>query len=625
MLEAIRRHASSLVVKILFLVLILSFIVWGVADVFRPRSQKQWIALVDDTAISITDFNQEYRESLRRIGAALGSPIDAEQARATGLPSTVLDRMVNNIVLDATSRDLGIAVSDGAVRAAILADPRFHNSAHEFDPGIFAQAVRSIGYSEQGYIDALRAEIRRSQLLAAVVRGAVPPEPLVDLMARYELEQRVGRYIGVPLPAVASVGAPDDPTLRQYHQDNPGLFTAPEYRSLTVVILDTDALARTISVSDADVQTAYAERADEFIEPERRSFEQMVFADEAAAAQAKAKLAGGAAFATVAKDMLGLKPADLSVAGVTREQLPAELAGPVYRLTVGAVSEPVRSPLGWHIVKVTEIRPAGERLFADVKEQLRTDLARDRAIDALIEQGNRLDDAIARGIPLEEAAASLGLPARKIDAIDPQGHGPDGKPLADLPPRLLETAFATPSGQESTLIEADGDTYFVVRVDQVTPVAVKPFDQIRKEVTDAWIGSRRIELAKQRAEELAARIRSDGDLEAIAKAENLKVVTTPALTRAALGKERTVPRPVADALFATPSGETFVAQGPEVFFVGRLGKVSEPPAATLAQDSAPIRQQMERGLGEDLTRQFLAAMRRDRTVKINAEALDKAL
>lgn len=625
MLEAIRRHASSLVVRILFVVLILSFVIWGVADVFRPRSQQQWIALVDDTKISVTDFNQEYRESLRRIGAALGKPLDPEQARATGLPSTVLDRMINNIVLDATARDLGVAVSDGAVRAAIMSDPRFQNAQHEFDPSIFRQAVRSIGFSEQGYIDALRAEVQRSQLLASVVGGAAPPERLVKLVENFELEQRVGRYVGIPLPAAAAVGTPDDPTLRQYYQDNPGLFTAPEYRSVSAIILDADALAKTISVGDSDVQTAYNERADEFIEPERRSFEQMVFADEAAAAEAKKRLTDGAQFAAVAKDMLRLKLEDLNVDNVVRDQLPAELAGPVFSLPLGTVSEPVQTPLGWHLVEITKITPASEKSLDDVKEKLRADLARDKAIDALIEQGNRLDDAIARGLPLEEAAAEVGLPVRKIAAIDPQGRGPDGKPVPDLPPRLLETAFSTPAGQESTLIEADGDTYFLLRVDEVTPVAVKPFDQIRKEVTDAWIGSRRIELAKQRAEGLAARVRSDGDLVNVAAAEQLKVMTTPPLTRASAAKEKGVPRPVADALFTTPLDETFVTHEPDMFYVGRLDKVEAPAPEALAQQAAPIRQQVERVLGEDLTRQFLASMRRDRDVKVNSEALDKAL
>ena len=117
--------------------------------------------------------------------------------------------------------------------------------------------------------------------------------------------------------------------------------------------------------------------------------------------------------------------------------------------------------------------------FAEVKDRLEAELKREKALDQLVEQGNRLEDTLGRGATLEEAAAELHLPLRAVPALDPQGMTAAGEPVADLPSHFIETAFATPQSSESTLTEADRDTYFIVRVDTVTPSTAKPFESVR--------------------------------------------------------------------------------------------------------------------------------------------------
>ena len=143
MLEAIRKRAGSLVVKILFLFLVLSFGIWGIADVFRPGRGADWAAEVGGVKISTAAFQEEYRDALRRLGQALGSPVEAEQARALGLPNSVLDRMIEGVLFDRAAADLGVTLTDAMVREQIKSDPRFRNQAGAFDPDVFRPIAAS--------------------------------------------------------------------------------------------------------------------------------------------------------------------------------------------------------------------------------------------------------------------------------------------------------------------------------------------------------------------------------------------------------------------------------------------------------------------------------------------------
>jgi peptidyl-prolyl cis-trans isomerase D len=626
MIESIRRYASSWVVKGLFMVLVLSFVLWGVADVFRPGARKEdWVAQIDGTRISSQAFAREYDQQARRIRSGAGARMTADDLKRSGLPHMVIDRMITTRLLDAAADRLGLTVTSETASQAIAADPRFRNTAGQFDPEIFRQTVQRIGMNEAQYLALEQSDIRRAQIVAGFGADVAPPKALSDVLARYLFEQRTARYVTVPLSAATEVGTPDAAQLKTFYDENPGLFTAPEYRKVSAIILDATALAKDIKISQQDLEAAYAKRADEFSEPERRSFIQLVFGDEAAARDAESKLASGADFADVGEKMLGETAKDITFTDVKRDALPGDLAATVFSLAPGIVSAPVHTTLGWHIVKVTAVKPASQRTLDEVRETLASQLQQERAVDQMIDMGNRLDDAIGRGLKLEDAAHELKIPITTFDAIDPDGQDRAGQPVAGLPQHFVTTAFATGRGEESTLIEAGPDAMFMLRVDDITPSTVKPFDGVQKEVTEAWRANRRIELARQRAEGLAARIRSDSDFANAVDAEHLSLATTPPLSRAAPNAHPDVPRPVFDAIFAAGTQKTFVARGADAFYVGRLDTVTEPAADALEKDSVPLNQQLSRALGSDVTRAFFDALRAEHDVQVNEPALDKAL
>jgi peptidyl-prolyl cis-trans isomerase D len=621
MLEAIRKRSASFLVKLLFGLLVLSFGLWGIADVFNPGRGGDWAAEVGDSRIPAATVRSEYQRELRRLNSAFGT-IDSEQAKALGLPNRVLNQIVDRTLLDLGAEDLGIVVGDTLVRQAIQADPTFHNQLGTFDANLFRQILSINGLTENDYVTMIRDEIARNQLVGSVVAGATVSPSIVDAIYRYRGEKRVAEILRVDDAAMGDIAEPDEAELQKFYKDNETLFTAPEYRAVTAVILLTRDLAKDIAVSDEELEAAFNQRINELGQPERRTLRQMVFSDEKAAIKAYDRIAGGADFATVAKEEAGLEPDALDVGTVTRDQLPAELADAAFALAKNVVSKPVKSPLGWHLIEVTAIEPAHRPSLADVRDKLAAEVANEKALDTMFDLTNRLEDALGSGATLEEAAAELDLDVRKIAAIDPQGLNPEGRPVADLPPGFLDVVFATDENSESPLTEAGNEGYFILRVDAVTPPTLKPLDSVRSDVVKAWKAQRRSELAKKTADSLASRIKGGIDPASLATEKGPVFVTSTPFTRSGEGFPDTLPKALIAAVFRTPPGDTVVVRGEKASYVARTkAVVAADPTADQAR-LTELRDELARARGVDLLSQLTGALRQQYPVTVNNRQLE---
>lgn len=624
MLEAIRNRASSLIVKLLFIVLVLSFVMWGIADVFSPSRGRDWIAKVGDVTISQNAFAEVYDRTLRNFGASIGQPIDREQARALGLPASALDQLIAQTALEHAAGSLGIVVADAAVRKAIAANQRFHDPKGQFDAQIFRDTLSINNLTEERYVAILRSDLARDQLIGSITAIPGVPARTAEILFRYQGERRTARSVLVPFASFSDseTGAPDDASLQALHEQQKDRFTTPELRAVSAIVLTADQIAAKAPVSDDALKSAYQERLDEFSTPERRSFVQMVFDERAAASAAAERLAQGADFLALAKELLNEKPENLAVEGVAKADLPAALGDAVFALGIGAAGAPVETPLGWHVVRLTAVEPARQASFESVAEQLRAELAKEKAADDLVALANRLDDVLGRGSSLEDAAAELNLTTRTLPLLDSAGADENGKAVADLPPRLVETAFATPENGTSLLTEAADNTYFVVRVDRVRSSAVQPFETVRAEVVEAWRAEKRIALAKAKAEALADRARQGQSLARVAAEAGLKETETPDLARGRQASGASLPAAFITALFAAKSGETFVARGPEGFYAGQVSAIRAADPATDASVAERAKQRLAQGMRGDLMQQYIAALRQRYPVSVNEKAIE---
>ncbi len=624
MLEAIRKRTASIFVKALLGLLVLSFAVWGIGDVFRGGGRSTTVAQVGDVEIRPDQFNKEFQREMNRLRAVFGGQLDVEQARALGLADSVLGRMINDILFSHGANALGVAISDDLVSGEIRDTQAFRNIRGSFDRARFQDVLQSNRLTEDGYIALLRGDLARAQFVDSVQAGAAAPRTLVTAMFNYRQETRVAEVLRVADGAMTGVPEPGEETLAGFHKENAGRFTAPEYRALTVVSLAAEDLTNEIVISEDALVQAFEAREDEFDRPERRRLQMMVLDDEAAAKRAHGMLGEGREFADVAKEVAKAEAETLDLGWVTRDRFLPELADVAFSLREGRYSEPVKSPLGWHLLRLVAVEAARRQTLEEVRQALTAELARDQAIDSLFQLANRLEDELGGGATLEDAASQLNLKLTKIPAIDRAGRDAGGKPVPNLPPggQFLTAAFQTAEGTESVLTEAGTEAYFILRVDGVTLPALRPLNSVRAEVARAWKAERRAEKAKETAEAIVERLRNGADLAAVAAERRLKVKTTEPLTRSSGGAATGLPEALVRGLFEIRPGEATMARAADGYDVARLKEVRAADPAADKDGLEALRARITDSVRSDLLVQLAGALRNRFPVTVNRRVFD---
>ena len=257
-------------------VLIISFGVWGIADIFKGFGQST-LAKIGRTEISTEQFRQLYTEKLQQIGRQFGRPLTMDQARAFGLDRQVLQQVIAEAALDDQAQQLGLGQSDAETMRMIYADPNFKALNGTFDPARFQATIRQVGYTEQRYIaDQRRVSLRR-QIANTITAGLEPPKTLIDALVRFQNEQRSIDYVKLDAAQAGTIDRPSPEALAGYFDDHKTQFRAPEYRKLSFVMITPDEIGKWAEVSDEDAKKLFEQRRDKIGTPEKREVSQMVF------------------------------------------------------------------------------------------------------------------------------------------------------------------------------------------------------------------------------------------------------------------------------------------------------------------------------------------------------------
>ena len=625
MLNAIRKGVGSWFVKAFLGVLILSFAVWGIGDIFRVQPDSA-VVEVGDIEISGSDFLSDFNRNMRRLQTSFGTGIDRDQARSLGLVEQTIQQMVGRALLDQAAYELEMTVDQDVIKQEILANPVFQNEFGQFDAFRFQQALRESGFSETGFIAANQRDIVRQQLFTTLTAGVRPPTSMVNAFYRYDQEKRSLAVLTIANDSMTDIPEPDDGALATYHSEHALQFTAPEYRGLTFVTLSPADLTDEIAVSEADIDEAYQDRIDSYTVPERREVEQILISDEAAATAAADRLRRGEDFLAVAQDVAGLDEEAVKLGDVMRVDLPAETAGAVFALALDTVSDPVQSPFGWHLFRVTKITAGATKSLDEVRDDLTLQIKLDRASDAIFDLSNEIDDALAGGASIEEVARSFNLPLGQVTTTDANGRDRAGQPVAALPGvrEFLPTAFEINEGEEPVLNESDDGSYFLLRVDGITPPALRPLDEVREEVIAAWRRDAQAEAATAKGAEVLERARGGERLETLSIELGYPLKITSALTRNALGGDAEISTDLVAKAFTLDIGG--VAVGDTRANNGQaLVELIEVKTANASDDEEAL-DQMRRSvlasIAEDILAQYQAALRDTYPVEVHQRVID---
>ncbi len=416
--------------------------------------------------------------------------------------------------LDNEAAALGISVGDERVRDEVIRIPGFQGLDGSFDREAYRFSLQRNGMSETEFEDGIREEISRTLLQGAVVGGIPAPATYADTLVTYITERRDATWATVDETALTEpLPGPTDAELTAFYEANPELFTLPEVRNITYVWLTPDMIADDVVIDDVAVAELYQERISEFVRPENRLVERLVFATEAQAAEALESVKSGARdFEALVADR-GLDLADVDMGDVDQNEL-GSAGEAVFSATPGDVVGPFNTTLGPALFRVNAILAAEEVTLEDATADLVAELATARARRVIDDAQAGISDLMAGGATLEDLADRTDLQLGTI------AWTPESRDDIAANEEFRDAAIsAEPDAFASLISLADGGI-FALRLDDITAPTVQPQAEVTEALTQAWQAAQTKAAIMARAEEIAKDIRPLTSFESIGLTAN---------------------------------------------------------------------------------------------------------
>ncbi|MCO6415473.1 SurA N-terminal domain-containing protein [Siccirubricoccus sp. KC 17139] len=626
MLTALRRLAGTWFAKLLFLLLIASFAIWGVGDMVRNFGRDDSVARVNGSPIEIPEVQTAARREMQRLARQLGGQFENDPRIRRAVTEQAVDQLVLDRVLRAEAQRLHLAVPDEAVREFIFGIPGFRGLDGRFSRPVFESFLRSNDLSEPAFLALVRADLARQQVAQAVRAGAAAPDALAKPLLRWLAEQRAVTIVALNTADAPEPPAPEEAQLRRFHENNPERFSTPEMRTATVAVLTADLLSRQVEVTEQELEAAYEARHNQYEATEQRTLQQVVVPDEAKAKEIATSWAGGADFAAVTAEAQSAGGQAVELGTLSRDGLPLpELAEAAFAAPVGGVTAPVQSPFGWHVLRVEKIEAGRTRPLAEVRDALRRDLAQEKAADLAFERANKVEDALAGGATLEEVAQRFQLGFAKV-TLDASGHDAEGKEVA-LPviaaarEPLLRAIFTTERGAPPRLAETEAG-FVAVTIQDVAAPALRPFESVEAEVRAAFLEDQKRRTQETRAAGLLQATKEGKSLADAAREAGLGFREVGALRRDQREGAGVPPELLAPIFELKPREATMVPTRTG-FAVAQLTEVTQADPDADPALLARVRQEATQAVGNDLEVQFLAALRARADVRVNPRLVDQ--
>lgn len=619
MMQSMRNLAHTPVVKGLMILLVVSFALWGIGDMFRGNPLERSVAKVGGVSITVKALSQQFDQDLTRARQMFGPELSAQQAKQMGVLDKTLQTMIQRSSVDQAIKKLGIEVSQKTVLDEVASQPQFRDKDGKFNAPLFRQLLQQAHLDEHNFLAEGQKDMERQQLINAFSTDAKPPQTVIDDIYKARGQKRFVDIITLKNSSMTNIPSPDDKALQDYYQEHIKAFTAPEYRAITIARLSTDDITKDMHVSDEDVKKQYDKEHDQLMQPERRDIVQVVMQDEAKAKQ----LATAAKNGNLTKAAKTMGYDAVPINDVDAKSLPPELEKPVFSLQDGQVSEPVHTSLGWHVVQVKKIIAAGIPDFKDIKDQMREAMQRDQAIENTSKIVNQLDDELAAGHALEDIADGMKMRLIKIPAVDMTGKTTEGKDPSELPAKelVIKTAFAQGNGDVSPILDDKSGNYSVVRTDSITPAAPKPFEQVKADIAAGWKAEQQAKAAKEEAEKIAKALRDGKTPSFFAGQNGISVRTSDGISLLGDSDPDLAPS-VLPQIFKLKKGEVAVAPVTDTQLILRLANVAEADPAVGNAARLKITDELKKNTPTELTQQYLDYLRQIFPVEINQDTLD---
>ncbi|MBD8875901.1 SurA N-terminal domain-containing protein [Roseibium polysiphoniae] len=625
MLDALRKGAGTWIAKLFIALLVMSFAVWGVADIFQGFGQNV-AAKVGGTEISLFSFDRAYRRDLNNLGRQIGRPLSTVEGAQFGIPQQTLGKLVAEAAMNETATSMNLGVSDQKLATLIQADPAFQRPGGGYDRSQLAQVLRNNGMTEDEYVVERRQLAERQQLAEGLTGGMATPIAYLEALHSFEAETRDVSYLLLEPALLGEIEDPSETDLTAYFDAEKDNFKAPEYREIAILELSPTKLMRPDDIGEDAVAAEYDRNKDDYFQAERRDVRQMSFTNEDDAKAAAEKLAGGMTFDDLmAEQGLGANDVDLGLMAKA-DFLDEAIGDAAFSLAQGETSGVVEGRFSSVIVNVTDIEPESVKALEEVADEIREELAQDQAEREVLDLLDEIEDARAGGASLAEIASRFSLETITPAAFDAQGND-ENETAVVLPEAagLLAGAFDSDVGVENDPLQLGDRGFLWYEVTKVVPSRDRNLSEVRDRVVAAWKADEEEKRLTELATDLAERARTGADFASLAEELGADVKFVAGLART--GSDGDLGREAVVAAFAGPSGITAAAPASDGAnrLVLKVDAVNSAAFFAEAQDVRQLRTQLSQQLQDSLLNQYVTDIEQKAGVEVNQASIAQVI
>lgn len=508
MLQAFRTHKRWMMF-IAMIFIIPSFVVTGIYSYKRMSDSENDLATVGETSITMQDFDTAKRQYLDNFRRQMGqnfkaNMLDTAEARASILAALISDRAVS---LEIATEYMNVSEAD-AINLVKQA-PAFQRDG-KFSTEAYQQFLNSMGKSDEQFVLELRRDLSRQMLLASVSQTTLASNTVAQRIHDLLTEERTVRTFEIKPDQFMKTVSVTDEEAQKFYDDNKSQFVVPESVDIEYVVLSPDSY-KNIKASEEDIKTFYEQNLQRFSVPEQRRASHILIAvnDQKNDADAKKEAedlykqlqTDPSKFAQLAKsksDDPGSAHQGGDLGYFQRGMMVPEFDAAVFNGKKGDLTAPVKTQFGYHIINITDVKPAQAKALADVRSEIEALYQQQAAIRAFAEDAETFSNMVyEQSESLQPVAERFGLKIQTANGItrDYQDN--------IINPNVVEALYGfdvLEDKRNSNAIEIAANTLLAARVATHHRQAVKAFDEVKADIVTLLKNQKAMAAARDQGE-----------------------------------------------------------------------------------------------------------------------------
>ena len=626
MLNSMRKGINSWFIKILLALLIISFGLWGIGDIFVSGGNKAILAKIGKNEIGQTEFLKEYSINLQNLSQQLGKKILPTEANNYGLVNQTLGTMINDLVYKEITDEYGMHINNSTVKKEIYSIPGFLDSTGSFNKFAFERYLNITGQSEEEVINKIKNDIAKRQIFLSVSSGFSAPKNIINKLYNYREEKRKISFIELENNNYA-IKKFNDTDLINHYEKNKNSYQSSELRGFTFINISPEEVSKEIKISKDSLFEKYNQNKNEYFEPEERSIIQIISNNEKDILKAKDLINSKNIknFANIENlNLPNINYGELN--NIKWNELPREIAEFIFNLKNDEWSQPYKTSLGWHLIYIKQIKAEGITPLKKIEKKLIKEIQLDKAYDIIYQISNNLEDQLASEKTLSEAGNRIGLSVIDIPLIENDITNLSNLKMTNsLKEKILNKVFSINDKNNIQSFETDEGGLIYFKINNIKLSQTKSYEESKEQVLKELEFKKKNVLLNLDGKNKFDKVKNGLTLQELSKNSNTQLNTSNYFKRSDVNKEYYLSSEMMNKVFLTQKGRYmyFFNADSGKFFIIKVIDVKSPNKNEVNNEYTRVKQSIDSSFSNDLIISLNKSLRKKLNIEIYENNIQK--